>query len=152
MGSSSHTVDLSALKVNQLSIIALTLLGFILNQPILPGIVAVILIAGSVSPRAAVFKLIYQYGIQPLGILTPNISRESPAPHLFAQLVGGIFLAAGSIFLFLGYGVPGWILSWVVILLATVNLVFGFCAGCFVYFQLGKRGVRGFRSQVKQTI
>jgi hypothetical protein len=31
--------------------------------------------------------------------------------------------------------------------LAAANLFFGFCAGCFVYYQLGKLGVPGFQIQ-----
>ena len=34
-------------------------------------------------------------------------------------------------------------LPFVVIALAAVNLIFGFCAGCFVYFQLQQLGVTG---------
>ena len=34
--------------------------------------------------------------------------------------------------------VAGWALAIVVIVLAAINLIFGFCAGCFVYFQLAR--------------
>ena len=35
-----------------------------------------------------------------------------------------------------GAPVAGWALALVVIALAAVNLLFGFCAGCFIFFQL----------------
>ena len=151
MSSSSKSVDLGALKFNQISIIMFTIIGFILNQPIITAIVSFILVAGSITSHAAVFKLTYRYVIRPLGIIQSDISEGSPAPHIFAQLVGGLVLAAGSALIFLGETVVGWIFAWVVILLATVNLVFGFCAGCFLYFQLGRFGVPGFLPKELQT-
>jgi len=141
-----HTFDKSALTFNQLSIVTLTTLGFILNQPLFPVFVAAVLIGGSLTPALAVFKLIYKHAVKPLHLMTPEIVEESSAPHEFAQLLGGCFLGSGSVLLLLGSTTPGWALAWVVILLALANLVFGFCAGCFVYFQLGKLGVPGFSS------
>ncbi len=146
MSTSSNIIDLNALKFNQLSIITLTLLGFILNAQFLPAFVAAVMILGSILPQAALFKLIYRRAAVPLYILKPEISKESSAPHNFAQLFGGIVLAAGTALLYLGSATSGWVLAWIVILLAAVNVGFGFCAGCFVYFQLARLNVPGFRS------
>jgi hypothetical protein len=149
MSNSPNIVDLHALKFNQLSIITLVVLGFIFNQPLLPAFVAIVLLAGSLYRPLALFKLLYKYVAVPLKVIKPNLSEESSAPHAFAQLLGGIFLTAGSVLLFSGATVAGWILVWIVVFLALANVVFGFCAGCFVYFQLGKLGVPGFRPQAK---
>jgi hypothetical protein len=35
----------------------------------------------------------------------------------------------------------GWALDLVVFVLSSINLTVGFCAGCFVYYQLGRLGV-----------
>jgi Domain of unknown function (DUF4395) len=147
MNTIKQTLDYSALKFNQISIITFTLLGFILNQPILPAFVAVVLIAGSVSKKIALFKLAYAHIIKPSGFLKPNIIEDLSAPHEFAQLLGGIVLSIGSILLYNNLSLAGWIFVWVVIILAAANLFFGFCAGCFVYYQLGKFGVPGFRTK-----
>jgi Domain of unknown function (DUF4395) len=142
--STRQLLDQSALKFNQLSIVALTVLGFILNQPILPMIVAAVLIGGSFTTKLAVFKLIYRHALKPLHLMAPNLIEESSAPHEFAQLLGGFVLGIGSLLLISGSPVIGWALAWTVVFLAMANLVFGFCAGCFVYFQLGRFGVPGF--------
>ena len=147
MSTTKQTLDYSALKFNQVAIITFTVLGFILNQPILPALVAVVLIAGSINKKFAMFKLTYANILKPLGFLKPNIVEESPAPHEFAQFLGGTVLALGSIFLYSGLALIGWIFAWIVIILAAANFIFGFCAGCFVYYQLGKLGVPGFRTQ-----
>jgi hypothetical protein len=147
MNTTKQTLDHSALKFNQISIITFTLLGFIFNQPILPAFVAVVLIAGSINKKFALFKLTYGHIVKPLGFLKPDIVEDSPTPHEFAQLLGGIVLALGSILLFNSLFLTGWIFAWVVIILAAANLFFGFCVGCFLYYQLGKLGVPGFRTQ-----
>ena len=145
--STIQTLDHSALKFNQIAIITFTLLGFILNQPVLPFFVATVLIAGSINKKLALFKLAYAHIVKPLGFLKPDIVEDSPAPHEFAQLLGGIVMGAGTVFLYNGFILAGWIFAWIVILLAAANLFLGFCAGCFMYYQLGKLGVPGFRTK-----
>jgi len=135
-------VDNTALKFNQASIITFTLLGFLLNQPYLVLFVGVVLAVGTIFPGAALFKQFYFKLLKPANILTANVIDDNPAPHQFAQGVGALFLLAGSALL-LGLANPvlGWVLAWIVIVLAAVNLFFSFCAGCFVYYQLDKIGL-----------
>jgi hypothetical protein len=147
LDSTRQLLDHSVLKFNQLCIITLTLLGFILNQPFFPSFVAAVLIAGSFNSKFAVFKLIYKHAVRPLNLMKPNLMEDIPAPHEFAQLLGGTMLGIGSILLYNGSSFLGWIFTWIVIVLAAANLFFGFCAGCFVYYQLRKLGVPGFRIQ-----
>ncbi|WP_376789587.1 DUF4395 domain-containing protein [Thermoflexus sp.] len=137
-------VDHTALKFNQASIITLNLLGWILNQPALVAFVALVMLVGTAAPGAALFQQIYFRILRPRGWLRPRVLTDNPEPHRFAQGLGGTVLAGGAIALFLGYPVIGWALTWVVIVLAALNLFFGFCAGCFVYYQLNRLGVPGF--------
>jgi hypothetical protein len=139
-----QVLDRSSLKVNQIGIISLSLLGFILNQPFFPAFVAAVMLAGRLDPRLALFKQAYARVVKPLGLMNPQPVEDIQAPHEFAQLLGGLFLLAGSILLYAGSPLTGWSLTWVVILLAAMNLFFGFCAGCFVYYQLRKLGIPGF--------
>jgi hypothetical protein len=46
--------------------------------------------------------------------------------------------------LFLGASTVGWILVWLVVFLAGLNLFAGFCAGCAIYYWLGRLSVPGF--------
>ena len=146
-----QTLDHSVLKFNQISIITFTLLGFILNQPFFPLFVAAVLIAGSFNSNFALFKLTYKYIIKPLNLLKPNPVEDIPAPHEFAQLLGGIMLGIGSLLLYTDSPLLGWTFAWIVIVLAAANLFLGFCAGCFMYYQLRKFGVPGFRIQSHQA-
>lgn len=149
MDRKTEIIDLNALKFNQLSIVALVLSGFIFDSFYLPAFVAVIMIVGSLFPNAALFKRVYKHLIVPLGLMKPEKVEDLSAPHNFAQLLGGIVLATSSVFLFTHSIFLGWVLSWVVIILALANLIFGFCAGCFIYYQMGKLNFPGFQSKTE---
>jgi hypothetical protein len=135
-------VDTTTIKFNQGSIIVLTLLGFLLNQPYLVLFVGLVLAVGTVFPKAALFKQIYLRLLKPYGLLKPNVIDDDPAPHQFAQGVGAVFLLTSSFTLLVFNAVIlGWTLAWIVVILAAINLIFGFCAGCFVYYQLDRFGL-----------
>lgn len=131
-------VDHSALKVNQAFIIGLLAVGFVVNQPWLVALVAAVMVIGTAVPQAALFQQIYHRLLKPRGWPRPERKQESPAPHRFAQGMGGAVLLVALLAFGIGAFTPGWGLVLLVITLAAVNLVFGFCAGCFVYFQLAR--------------
>jgi len=135
-------VDTTALKFNQACIVIFTTVAFLLNQPYLVLLVGLVLALGTIAPQAALFKLGYLKVAKPLGLLKANLIEDDPAPHQFAQGVGALFLFASSAaLLLLQASLLGWSLAWIVIILAAVNLVFNFCAGCFVYYQLNRMGL-----------
>ena len=134
-------VDHSALRVNQASIITLLALAFLLNLPWLVVFVAAVMWAGTFLPRAGLFKLSYKHILKPLRVVRPAPKADDPAPHLFAQGVGALFLTVSSLALFAGANLLGWLLVGVVVALAAVNLFLGFCLGCFMYYQLARRGI-----------
>ena len=129
-------VDRTALRVNQTFIIGFLALAFLLDQPWLVAFVCAVMAIGTAFPQAALFQRIYRDVLRPAGLLKPDVQDEAAAPHRFAQGMGAAVLLIAVIALFAGALALGWGLSFVVIALAAVNLFFGFCAGCFVYFQL----------------
>jgi uncharacterized RDD family membrane protein YckC len=70
--------------------------------------------------------------------------NDNPEPHLFSQGLGAAFLVGSTVSLLAGAVVLGWVLAWIVIVLASLNLFGGFCVGCFVYYWLGRLHVPGF--------
>jgi uncharacterized membrane protein HdeD (DUF308 family) len=140
-----QTVDHSALKVNQTGIVATVLVAFAGSaffQPalLLIPLLAIVLLLGTVNPRLALFKQLYFRVLKPRGIVKPQPIQDRPEPHNFAQGMGGVVLALASVLL-LALPVAGLALSLLVAVLAFVNLAFGYCLGCQIYFQLGKRGL-----------
>ncbi len=137
-------VDQSALKVNQAFIIGLLILAFVLDSVWLVAVVAAAMLLGTAVPSLALFKGIYQRGLKPAGIVKPDVIVDNPEPHRFAQGFGGVVLVGALVALVAGATTLGWGLVGLVIVLAALNLFLGFCAGCFVYYQLNRLGVPGF--------
>ncbi len=141
-GRIEERIDKSALKFNQGAIVILVSVAFLFNLNWLVALVSIVMIVGTVFPKAGLFKLTYIYTAKPLGIIKPQIVNESNTPHLFAQGLGGVVLAAA--FLLLNFTVQnfiGWFLSIVVVILAFINLTVNFCVGCYIYYQLNKIGL-----------
>jgi hypothetical protein len=159
----TQVVDHSALKVNQTGIVATVLIavfGSVIAPPLiwLIPLLAIVLLVGTFSPRFALFKQMYFTVLKPRGIVKPRPVQDRPEPHNFAQGLGGVFLAVSALAIFgppLLAGdfrpgpllVTGLAIALLVAVLAFVNLAFGYCLGCQIYYQLGKRGlIRATRS------
>ena len=145
-------VDHSALRTNQAFIIALLLIAFIVNAPWLVAFVAFVMLLGTFVPKLSLFKAVYVYILKPRGIVKPDVKADNPEPHLFAQGVGGTFLAVATIAFVLGASFFGWVLTWIVIALASLNLFAGICVGCLMYYWFNRLGVPGFtHARVTET-
>jgi hypothetical protein len=136
----SSLVDQNAIKFAQTVITIWIVIAGALGAPWLIAFLAAALSTSAGSPSRSLFLLLYRRGAVPLGLVRPRVIPDDPAPHRFAQGVGAAFLAASTLALFTGATVAGWVLAGIVAALALLNVVAGFCAGCFVYFQLARRG------------
>jgi len=137
--------DHSVLKVGQVCIMGLNLLAFVLGYVLgvrgawlLVPLVGIVMALGVVSRELNLFRRLYLGVLKPSGIVKPRVHQEDPTPHVFAQGVGAAFLGLSTLAFVLGLGPAGWVLSWIVIVLAFVNFAFDFCVGCQVYFQLDR--------------
>jgi hypothetical protein len=151
-----QTVDHSALKVNQTGIVVTVLVAFAASFAgwaglfLLP-VLAIVLLLGTFAPRLALFKQVYFNLLKPTGVVKPRPVQDRPEPHNFAQGMGGVVTAIASVFVLApivtGDFRPnpleavGLALALLVAVLAFVNLAFGYCVGCQIYYQLGKRGL-----------
>lgn len=132
-------LDQRELKWNQGSIIVLLVLAFVLNSPWLVALVAAVMAVGTIWPEAALFQRLYR-GVRARGWVRPRMEEDDPRPHRFAQGLGaGVLIAALASFV-AGGASAAWALVWLVVLLAAVNVFLNFCAGCFLYYQLQRRG------------
>lgn len=124
-------VDRTALKVNQAGIVATLLLAFLLSAltPVaiwLVPLLALVMLLGTWQPQLGLFRQFYFAALNPAGVLRPSPRRESPKPHAFAQLIGGVMLVLASLVFAASATLLGWVLAWIVIILAFVNLAFDF--------------------------
>jgi hypothetical protein len=138
-------VDHAALKVNQAGIVATVLVAFVgsLFSPVflwLIPLLGIVLLLGTFAPRLALFKQFYFQVLKPRGIVKPRPVQDRPEPHNFAQGLGGVFLGVASVFL-IPLPVVGLAIALLVAVLAIVNLAFGYCLGCQIFYQLERRGL-----------
>jgi hypothetical protein len=138
--------DRSVLKVNQMILMVVIVAAYVIGFAypaiawVLPFL-ALMMLAAVASPSLNVPRLLYTRVLRPSGIVKPRIAQEDPAPHRFAQLVGGVFLAAASVFVATGLLLVAWVLAWIVVALAFLNFAFNICVGCIVYAQLVRIGL-----------
>ena len=142
---SDRRVDHSALRTNQAFIIGLLIVAFVSDAPWLVALVGAVMLIGTFFPKIALFKAVYLYILKPAKIARPDVRVDNPEPHLFAQGVGGLFLAVATIAFVANVPTLGWVLSWIVVALAALNLFAGICVGCMMYYWFNRLGVPGFR-------
>jgi hypothetical protein len=136
-------IDHTAIKVNQAAIIVLNIVAFVFNAPWLVIIVTIAMIVG-VFRKVPGFGFLYRFILKPLGWVKTDILLDNPEPHRFAQGLGSIFMAAGSLALLSNLPLIGWSMIWLVTSLAALNLFVGFCVGCMFYYWLTHLNVPGF--------
>lgn len=137
-------VDRNALRFNQACIVIATVVAFVLGSGLGKWVVlatAAVMLAGTAWEPLSLFKQVYRQVLVRSGALSPCVVEDDPTPHRFAQGLGGAFLLGSFAALVAGATAVGWALAWLVVALALVNLLFGFCAGCFLYFQLERVGL-----------
>jgi hypothetical protein len=144
-----QNVDHAALRTNQAAIIFFLLVAFIFNLPILALLVALVMAVGTVIKKPG-FGFLYFNILKPLGWVKPDVIRDNPEPHRFAQGFGAVVLLIASLGFGIGGAGLGWGLTWLVIFLAALNLFVGFCAGCAVYYWLNHLNVPGFIKSAPQ--
>ncbi|CAN5547344.1 DUF4395 domain-containing protein [soil metagenome] len=140
------SIDRNALRWNQGCIVALVVVAFVAGGNAGAWIVlflGVSLAIGALLPGYGPLQLLYRHGVLKTGVLKANVVNEDPAQHRFAQVLGSVFLVVSGLLLFADFAILGWVLAAVVLTLALVNLVFGFCAGCFMFLHLERVLKRG---------
>ncbi|MDR7554482.1 MAG: DUF4395 domain-containing protein [Armatimonadota bacterium] len=133
-------VDQTAIKFAQTVVALWIVVAGVLNAPWLVLFLAAALALSAATPERSLFRWLYQRVAVPLGVVRPRVIPDDPAPHRFAQALGAGVLWVATLALFVGASVAGWVLAALVAVLALLNVVAGFCAGCFVYYQLARRG------------
>jgi len=138
----SQIIDHTALKVNQAVIIILSIMAFLTDMSWLAALVAVVMGLGTIRSMPGFFP-VHRIFIR-FGWVSPDLIPDNLEPHRFAQGFGAVVMAVGVSALQSGAGVFGWVLVWLVIVLAALNLFVGFCVGCALYYWLVRIQTPGF--------
>jgi len=137
-------VDQNGLKTGQAVTILLLIAAFVLSSWVLVAFVAVAQLLGALDVPFAPYRLFYQNVVKPAGWTKPNVIADNPEPHRFAMLVGALFNGVATLALLAGAPVVGWVLVGIVVVLANLNFWLNFCAGCWMYYQFNRLGIKGF--------
>ncbi|MDF1499594.1 MAG: DUF4395 domain-containing protein [Anaerolineales bacterium] len=138
----SQRVDHNALRTNQAAVIATLAAAYIADAPLLVILCGFLMLISSLFHKPA-FLPVYRL-LRAVKVIQPDLQPDRFEPHRFAQLVGAGVLLTAALAFALGAHTPAWILTMLVILLAGLNLFFGFCLGCTLYYWLARLGAPGF--------
>jgi hypothetical protein len=134
--------DVTARKVHQWSMVALTVLGFLLSavSPVagaLPLVVAgVVMLVGRFWWPADIFRQLTWRLLEPAGLLRRRDVHEDHDTRRVARVIGGGAWLVSAALLVLGLPVLGWVLAFAVAVLVTLDAAVDFCVLCFVVAQV----------------
>lgn len=134
-------VDHNAIKFGQVVIVLTVAVAWLAGAVWLIAGLAAVLTLSVASPTFSPLRLLYRYAAVPLGIARPHLVDDEAAPHRFSQGVGALFLWGSTAALYTGGTTVGWAIGALVAVLAAVNVIWNFCAGCFIFYQLRRAGV-----------
>ncbi|WP_305093968.1 DUF4395 domain-containing protein [Prescottella sp. R16] len=105
-------------------------------SPLVAGILlaaqAVVFAIGALAgPRRSPYGRLFAAVVSPR--LGPVTEREPVAPLRFAQLVGLVFAAVGTVGFLAGAGLVGAVATGFALFAALLNAAFGVCLGCQIY-------------------
>jgi hypothetical protein len=142
MSASVGAVDHAAPRTNQALIVGLLLGAFVADSPWLVALVAAVMLAGTLAKRPG-FAPVYP-GLGSLNLIRPDAIPDNPEPRRFARGLGGVALLVATAGFITGLSALGWVLVWLVIALAALNLFAGSCVGCALDYWLNRLGTPGF--------
>jgi hypothetical protein len=122
------------------------LIGFLLDQPLMLPVLAVILAAASLGgPSTNPYALLFR-GARSAGWIGPPRELEEAGPPRFSNTLGFVFLTVAS----LAYYLPdqpvtwlAWGLGLLVSALALLAAITGLCVGCEMYVFVRRLATRG---------
>jgi hypothetical protein len=135
-------VDQNELRVNAILTITVLVAAFVLNRWELVAFQAAALFLTALHTGFGPYVIFYHLVLRQAGIVRPDLRPDNRAPHRLAAMIGTIVAATASCLLATGRSVAGWGLVWLLISLAAAGLA-GWCAGCFIYYQMNRLGFRG---------
>lgn len=139
-----ETFDVTARKAHQWTMVALVLIGFLLGDrggwvPLL--IAGLVMLVGRFVWQADVVRQFVWRVAEPRGWLARRERAEDHDTRRIARVIGGVawLLAAGLLLLKLA--LAAWLISFVIAVMVVLDASLDFCALCFVFLQLERRGI-----------
>lgn len=143
-----EVIDERAPRTNQAVVAAVALAGVVFGWPLAWALMALQLLVGVTLGRRYCLTCVFYFEV-----LQPRLGEgrleDSRAPRL-ANVMGIVFLGSAAVAWWLGAEAVGSVLAAVVVALAMLAALTGFCAGCEIY-RLGAR-LRGISERHRDRI
>src|SRR3954451_24218470 len=132
MSAPFRTVDVRGPRFAAWVTSAVLAVALVLGSGVLVAVQAVIFAVGACAGlRYAPYGVLFRVLVAPR--LGPAREREAEAPPRFAQLVGFVFAAVGTLGYLLSAPLLGAIAAGLALVAALLNAATGFCLGCEMY-------------------
>ena len=139
----NQQVDHAEIKMGQVLTIFISVIALLTqNQLTLLILGGLFLLSGTIRSISPI-SLLYKWIILPAGIMKSDYRLDNIQAHQFGQLVGVLTVVLAIGLLQSGYQFAGWSVV-VLLIFLTVISFFGWCIGCFMYYQLNRLGLGGF--------
>jgi hypothetical protein len=125
-------IPLPIVKLNRWVLVLGIVGALVLQQPLVTTVLFALLLPASLIGQRA--SLIYHVGRRLFIRQIAIAEREDSRLQRFNNAIATTLLGAAQIAFLLGYSALGWALSLLVAIAALIALL-GFCIGCFFYYQ-----------------
>ncbi|NTW73536.1 MAG: DUF4395 domain-containing protein [Chlorobiaceae bacterium] len=128
-------------RFNRGILVAGVLLAIAFQQPLITTVLFLLILPAVLFGKKA--SPIFLVGSLLFAKQNLTAATDSPEIMRFNNAIAAILLGAAQVAFLLGAPLAGWVLSGIVALAATIAL-FGFCFGCFLYYQFNLQRYRLF--------
>ncbi len=136
--------DITARKAHQWTMLALLVVGFLVGEPASVAFVALagaIMFFGRLWWQVDVVRQIVWRALEPWGVLQRYEAHEDRETRRLARTIGGLVWLGSAVLLAAGAATVGWVLTGVIAVMVLLDATVDFCALCFVFSQLERRGL-----------
>jgi hypothetical protein len=148
--------DVTARKVHQWVMVGLVVIAFVLGgrlSSLILALAGLIMVAGRFWWPADIVRQLVWRVLEPAGVLVRRELNEDHETRRLARVLGGLTWLVSSVLLLANVGIIGWALSFSIAAMVVLDAAVDFCALCFLFAQLGSRGMlpRALQSGIHQN-
>jgi hypothetical protein len=124
--------------------LALLAVGFLVGEPasiVFVGLAGAIMFLGRLWWQFDVVRQLVWRALEPWGILHRYEAHEDRETRRIARTLGGLIWLISAVLLAVGATTLGWVLTGLIGVMVLLDATVDFCALCFIFSQLERRGL-----------
>jgi hypothetical protein len=143
-GGALPVYDITARKAHQWTMLGLLAVGFLVGEPasvVFVALAGAIMLLGRLWWQFDVVRQIVWRALEPWGVLRRYEAHEDRETRRIARTIGGLVWLAAAVLLAIRVTTVGWILTGAIAVMVLLDATVDFCALCFIFSQLERRGL-----------